>query len=496
MIKVGYFNRITNKVTCLLLSILVGIWTIFNTCYITLAADVHPFQKFIVKATCMEEDRDRLTDDYLNNTEKIPPKGEWTEEGIEAVAKEIAQEFPALGMGGDELKEALTFYADIDLMNRGPIIGLIQEGTSYSNIDSRNYSSIAKTFNKAIVGSEEDNDGLKLLFTLMDYGITAKNADEATKIDFEFVGNIVYRGLVNAGISKLESFANELKEYPGSDNVERLLSYAEETVNKAPDEEIYHFKKVLKEEINVFDGEPTNPADYDDDENTGGGNTGGGSRSGGGGGITVTVTPTPSPTLTPTPTPLPSQAADSISFNDIDHVPWAHESINTLAERGIIAGMGNGQFKPDDNVTRAQFVKMLVLAFELVDNEAMADFTDVQPSEWYYPYIASAQKHGIVNGFEDGSFGVDAAITRQDMAVMAFRAAQKYEKISDKLNIEMQELNFADKDQISEYARQSVGIMQKLNIINGVGENRFAPQEYTTRAAAAKVIYGLLTIGE
>jgi len=490
------------KLTCMLLSMAIGLCAIFSTYCTVSAANVHPFQKFIVKAACIAnpDDRGSLADDYLSeDAGRIPPKGQWTEEGIAEVANDIAQKFSVLGMSGDELKEALMFYADISLENRSTILILMQRGTSYSNIDTDNYSSIAKSFNRAIVGSEEDNDGLKFLFTLLKYGIEAKNADEATKIEFEFVGNDLYRILVNAGISKLESFANELKEYSGKDNVENLLLYAEETVNRASKEEIYYFKKALKDEVNVFNGEP---ADYNSDNgdsgNTGGGNTGGGnsdSRNRTGGGITITVTPTPSPTVSPMPLPS-SGEENNIQFNDIDSVPWAHESINTLAARGIIAGMGNGQFKPDDNVTRAQFVKMLVLAFELVDNDATADFTDVQQGEWYYPYIASAQKHEIVNGFEDGSFGVDAAITRQDMAVMAFRAAQKYEKISGKLNIELQELNFVDKDQISGYAQASVGIMQQLNIINGVGGDRFAPMEHTTRAAAAKVIYGLLMMGE
>ena len=178
-------------------------------------------------------------------------------------------------------------------------------------------------------------------------------------------------------------------------------------------------------------------------------------------------------------------------FSDIEEIPWAKESILFLADKKIVNGDEQGKFNPSDSVTREQFVKMLILSFGLEDSTAEANFPDVVKNQWYYPYIASAKKAGIVNGFENGNFGINSHITRQEMALMAYRAS----KISGKIKFNLSgNIEFADKKDILESATESIIAMKNAGIIAGMEDNTFAPTANASRAQAAKIIYGLLKL--
>lgn len=184
---------------------------------------------------------------------------------------------------------------------------------------------------------------------------------------------------------------------------------------------------------------------------------------------------------------IPDEEIKPVSaFSDLNSVPWAKESIEALALKGIINGRGNGIFAPNDSVTRAEFCKMIVLAFGLVDEKAVCVFDDVERNTWYYTYIASAKAAGIINGKENNKFSPDATITREEMAAIAQRAISKDVKdVTEK---------FADDSAISDYAKDAVYTLKELGIINGVGENMFSPKAVVTRAMAAKVIYMLSAV--
>ncbi|MNZ66117.1 Rhamnogalacturonan exolyase YesX [compost metagenome] len=181
----------------------------------------------------------------------------------------------------------------------------------------------------------------------------------------------------------------------------------------------------------------------------------------------------------------------NISFHDIGHIGWAVDSIESLAARGIVDGVGNDAFKPNQTVTRAQFLKMLMYAFDLADANAESTLSDVKEGSWYYSSVAAAERLGIVQGKADGSFGVNDEITRQDMAVMAYRAAQQ---LQIKLQGTGEAVDFTDKSAIGSYALEAVEAMQSGGVIQGIGEGRFAPQGHATRAQAAVIIDKLLRL--
>lgn len=221
------------------------------------------------------------------------------------------------------------------------------------------------------------------------------------------------------------------------------------------------------------------------------GNGGGG---GGGGGMTVIGKP-----ATPTEEKAPenftqtenniqnnTQADDSATFNDVPKEHWAYNSIEYLYEKQIVNGAGEGKFLPDVTLKREELIKMLVTATGNLPTEGEESFTDVEKDKWYAGYIAAAKALGITFGKNNGSFGVGEALTREDAAVLCYRALNMdFEETAD-------ELNFNDKDLISDYAKQAVAKMVKLGILNGKNDGNFAPKDYCTRAEAAKILYGIL----
>lgn len=175
-------------------------------------------------------------------------------------------------------------------------------------------------------------------------------------------------------------------------------------------------------------------------------------------------------------------------FTDLDDAEWAAEAIITLAEQGVINGAAPNMFYPNQSVTRAEFVKMIVLALKLDVKNPTADFEDVPSDAWYYPSVTVAYKMGIIKGVSDGLFFPDNTITRQDMAVICLRAV-RLKTLKETLSLEG--ADFADSNEIDGYAKDAVKALKNLGIINGISDDIFAPKDLVTRAQAAKVIFGI-----
>ncbi len=172
-------------------------------------------------------------------------------------------------------------------------------------------------------------------------------------------------------------------------------------------------------------------------------------------------------------------------FSDIGSVTWAHEAINALAEKGVIAGKAVNTFAPQDNITRAEFVKILMGAFGMADAHATADFADVPANHWAHAYVAAAAEKGIVNGVGEGWFGANDSITRQDIVTLCYRLAESLD-----VNMPGSATNaFKDADTIAEYAKVAASKMKAAGIVNGREGNVFDPASFATRAEATKIIY-------
>lgn len=172
-------------------------------------------------------------------------------------------------------------------------------------------------------------------------------------------------------------------------------------------------------------------------------------------------------------------------FTDLSGYDWAIDAISSLADKGIVNGVGDGSFAPQSTVTREQFVKMIVLAMNVPVEKSASSFTDIESGSWYADYVAAASKNGIVNGVSENTFGVGENITREQVAVMLYRAA--------KLAKAEKESTFTDSADISEYAKEAVDALSSLGVINGV-DGAFKPKATASRAEAAVMIFRLLNV--
>ena len=178
-------------------------------------------------------------------------------------------------------------------------------------------------------------------------------------------------------------------------------------------------------------------------------------------------------------------------FADLNEAEWAREAVTALTDKGIINGRSENIFAPNENITREEFVKIITVAFEIGTTNESAGFIDVEDGEWYETYVNSAYKAGIVKGVGESKFGTGQEISRQDMAVMVYKAAE-YCGIELAMGEEM--LEFSDADKIADYAKDAVCAMHTAGVISGVGGNRFEPVGNATRAEAAKIVYEFILL--
>lgn len=187
--------------------------------------------------------------------------------------------------------------------------------------------------------------------------------------------------------------------------------------------------------------------------------------------------------------PIPSADTGSVNnsnevFADMKGYDWAKEAIEYLYKKNIINGTGENEFSPDGYLTREQATKIICNAFSIKETAKKTEFKDVVPGAWYEKYVAAVQGSGIMLGTGDSEFGVGMNITRQDLAVILYRAMG----VTD----EARECSFTDSGDIDGYAKDAVAYLSGKGIINGYEDGRFLPHKYVTRAEAAKLIYGII----
>ncbi|WP_342421217.1 S-layer homology domain-containing protein [Paenibacillus sp. FSL E2-0178] len=178
---------------------------------------------------------------------------------------------------------------------------------------------------------------------------------------------------------------------------------------------------------------------------------------------------------------------NKVSFKDIASVQaWAGRQIAVVAAKGAIEGVGNGNFAPKSNVTRAEFAKMLIRALNLENNSAKQSFSDVSSTSWYAPYVAVAAEKGIITGRSAAQFDPNATITRAEMATMIARAVKSVNP--DATTSASALSQFSDAAKISASLRDGVAFAASNNLVIG-NAGKFNPNNTATRAEAAVIIY-------
>lgn len=165
-------------------------------------------------------------------------------------------------------------------------------------------------------------------------------------------------------------------------------------------------------------------------------------------------------------------------FSDCEN-HWANDTINSVYDAGIISGYSKNLFKPDKNITRAEFCAFLMRSLSLEEGVYSGEYADVSPQSWYAGVIQTMLNCGIVKGVGNENFAPNAPVTREQITVMIMRA---YSII--KPDMPKGVLAFSDNSDISDYAVYSVAAAAESGIVKGNSENMFLPGENATRAEA------------
>lgn len=173
-------------------------------------------------------------------------------------------------------------------------------------------------------------------------------------------------------------------------------------------------------------------------------------------------------------------------FTDMYKTQWANEAVTALAQKKIVHGKTETEFYPTDKIKREEFLALILRGFSIESVETETVFEDVKKGEWYYNTVATAEKLGIVSGIDDTHFGTGKSITRQEMCVIAHRAA-----VMKNIIFNEAEKNPFD-DGIAIWAEKAVSELWASGIVSGVGEREFMAEYSATRAEASVLIYKLL----
>ena len=194
---------------------------------------------------------------------------------------------------------------------------------------------------------------------------------------------------------------------------------------------------------------------------------------------------------------LPANATDvaaaekiKMNFTDVDENHPAYSAILYLFENEIINGKTETLFYPDDFLRREEFAKILSKSLASSPAPDAPIYYDVADDAWYTDYVRSTVVSVLMNGVSENTFGVGLTLSRQDLAVVLNRYLSYTRK-----NIKVEaNILYADSNEVSDYARESVELISSSGIMPARANNMWCPNENVTRAEAVQALYNSIVI--
>ena len=181
-------------------------------------------------------------------------------------------------------------------------------------------------------------------------------------------------------------------------------------------------------------------------------------------------------------------------FNDVQSTAWYYGAVKMAYENGLFHGTSETMFSPDYPMNRAMFTKVLAnISMDANETPTEQHFSDVPKTAWYYRPVEWATKYGIVLGMGDFKFAPEDEITREQMATMLYRYARATGNADD--SVVNQPLDqYADANQVSDYAAQAVMWAVKNKLIIGRSAMELAPKASATRAETVQMFVNAMPI--
>lgn len=169
----------------------------------------------------------------------------------------------------------------------------------------------------------------------------------------------------------------------------------------------------------------------------------------------------------------PTMSFAATELNDIsDH--WAKDQIQSWVDSGYVQGYPDGTFKPDKNITRAEFMTIVNNAYGYTE-KADIDYTDVAEGSWYADAVAVAKAAGYIEGYPDNTMKPESPITRQEAAVMIAR-------LDALTSDEAAAGQFTDSASIPSWSKGAIGANAKAEIFNGYPDGTYKAENNILRS--------------
>lgn len=196
-----------------------------------------------------------------------------------------------------------------------------------------------------------------------------------------------------------------------------------------------------------------------------------------------TLLPPVTPSQPPEQPEQPEQP--TVEFVDVEIGSWYYENVVYVVGNGLMLGVSDTVFAPDDGTTRGMLVTIL---YRLAGSPAVSgsmDFTDIQDDAYYRDAVLWAVREGITVGVSDTSFAPDDMISREQLVTLLYRYAQAAGRDTT-ARVELD--SFRDADQISGFARDAMAWAVAEGIIQGGSDSMILPGEEASRAQIAAII--------
>ena len=186
--------------------------------------------------------------------------------------------------------------------------------------------------------------------------------------------------------------------------------------------------------------------------------------------------------------PIPEEPEQPLPFTGVDETAWYYDGVRYVYEKGLMTGTSAAAFSPGTTTSRSMVAAILWRMAGSPQVDYIMDYADVEQGQWYSEAVRWAASEGIVGGYGNGTFGTNDPITREQLAVMLYRFAQKqgYDvSVGENTNI----LSYTDAAQVSEWAIPALQWACGGGLITGTGDgSTLTPQGDTTRAEAAVLL--------
>ncbi|MCG8482474.1 MAG: S-layer homology domain-containing protein, partial [Clostridia bacterium] len=173
---------------------------------------------------------------------------------------------------------------------------------------------------------------------------------------------------------------------------------------------------------------------------------------------------------------------------------WSKDDVNDMGSRLIINGVSDTTFEPDRDITRAEFMTIVVRALGIMrSGEGVDAFDDVKADAWYYDAVSIAKDYGLTNGNGDGTFAPNSKITREEAMAIIARAMKMagMDTAVDANEISTVLGTFVDNGDVSEWAKESVSACVKNGIVSGYA-GKISAKNNITRAECAAIVKRML----